>query len=51
MRTPTMGEPTTQTIGDYYRPADVTHVSLGFVPANPINLNMKYFMLSDIRYK
>lgn len=44
-----MAEPITQTMGDYYRLTDASQVSLGFIPATPVNCNIKYSMLSDLR--
>ncbi|XP_050888643.1 uncharacterized protein LOC127093784 [Lathyrus oleraceus] len=38
-------------MGDYCIPTDATQVSMGFVPANPVNFNVKYYVLSDIREK
>lgn len=46
-----MAEPTTQIMRDYCKPTDATQVSLCFIPANPININIKYFVLSDLREK
>lgn len=43
--------PPPPTIGEYCRPTDATQVSLGFVPANPVNFNIKYFLLSVFREK
>lgn len=47
----TMAEPIVQTIGDYYRPTNASHVSLGFIPATPMNFKTKYYMLSGPRDK
>lgn len=40
--------PPPPTMGDYCRPTDATRVSLGFISANLVNFNIKYFVLLDL---
>lgn len=46
-----MAEPRAQTMGNYYKPTDASQVSMGFLPANPVNFKIKYVVLSDSRDK
>lgn len=38
-------------MGDYCRPTDASQVSMGFLPSDPANFNIKYVILSDLRDK
>lgn len=51
VETCTMGEPITQTMGDYCRPTSTSQVSLGFIPATPVNFHIKYSVLLGLRDK
>lgn len=46
-----MADPKAQNMGNYYRPTNALHVSLGFLLANPVNFNIKYVVLLDLRDK
>lgn len=46
-----MAEPKAQTMGDYCRPTDTSHFSMGFIPGITINFNIKYSVLSYLREK
>lgn len=38
-------------MGYYYKPIDASHVSMEFLPTNPVNFNIKYVVLSYLRDK
>ncbi|MCI32010.1 putative athila retroelement ORF1 protein, partial [Trifolium medium] len=40
-----------RTMGDYYKRTDANQTSLGFVPANPVNFDIKGNVLAGLREK
>lgn len=51
VETRTTGEPIAQSMRDYCRPTNTSQVSLGFIPATPVNFKIKYSVLLGLREK